>query len=217
MTDPRISTLRFVGIVLLPLALLAGCKQPAAEPVTHAEPPATISGASITSEEIAKALGMHRVRIALPGGSGHGEYGLTFRHQDGYLPAGFSTFADGTLITLIYWSEGQHLKYSLQSATSGSSGEIDVTNAANFRIRSVPDQTKIYGPGDVFEKWSVNHNMTSLGGNEHLEPGEVGLCLVNRLDARAFKPFAVTPAPHDQDGSKPAAGDADEKKVDPKF
>jgi hypothetical protein len=192
------------SLLLLPAVCLVACGSPEVKPPSIAAPVATGPGDEITAREIASALGMHRVVIVIPADAGDASYGFTLKHADGFLPTGLTNYKAGTTVVVVYWLEGKLLKYSLQDSAGGTiSSSLEVDNPVPFTVRSVPDAQHRWAPGEVFEKWSVNHSMTSSQGPERLAEGEVGICLVRDPDRTMLRPFAVKPASKEQEVEPP--------------
>lgn len=158
-------------------------------PRTNAAPGADLKSTSspkadISSDDLAKALGMRAFLVKLPEvPSGQVMAGFTIVDIDGPKGTGFSGFESGEVVKAMYWVDDDQLKYALIGKSSYSTSslplaEIKVSN----NIASVPEQVKIYAVGEIAAKWSRGKSMAFQGGSapitEISSDDEIGFAVV---------------------------------------
>ena len=183
---------KYISISIILLTLL-GCGGNSGE-LAKSEQKSESKSDGITAKEISDAFGMHRVTIQIPEGVNDLPYGFTIVHKDGVLPMGFGKYKPGSKLCLLYWPDGNSLKYSIQGDVSSSSGSLKVSKNEIYWLKSGPIGNEVYVPGQIFEKWTVNLQMDSTGKVETIiNGGEVGLCFIQKKDDLKFSELDIHP------------------------
>lgn len=164
------------ALAILCSFILASCNQKEpVSPIKVGSETAEVSG--VSASDIAEALGMKSFPVRI---EKDGSYGLSFKHSGGYEGTGYTNFRSGDVLKIIYWIEGDFVKYLIKTGDRRFSGSLSVKNPSPFRSMGSPEAGRVYKAGEIILKWSVN---SSSNGNDRVEEGELGLVLVLQGDA----------------------------------
>jgi hypothetical protein len=141
----------------------------------------------VSSDDIAFAMGINAFLVKLPvDETGRIMAGFTYNDIKGPHGTGYSEFQSGETVKVLYWIDGDQLKYSLIGKNGSSSSGIAMSELGQFNImQSCPDRNRVYSCGDIVSKWSKGKSLSWNGGpdskNHISSSDEIGFSFIVKM------------------------------------